>query len=104
MKLGQAMEADLILEQALTKYGPADWLDPTFIKFDRAQCKLLEGDIDEALAIARATLDGLGETAGPASSCSAPMRWPGRWRPRPPAIAGLKLFQESLRARRRRIR
>ncbi|MFJ2033449.1 XRE family transcriptional regulator [Streptosporangium sp. NPDC087985] len=65
VKLGQAMEADLILEQALTKYGPSDWLDPTFIKFDRATCKLLEGDLDEALSIAKVTLAGLGDGCRP---------------------------------------
>lgn len=65
VRLGQTMEADLILEQALTKYGPSDWLDPTFIRFDRAKCKLLEGDVDEALAIATATITGLGEGCKP---------------------------------------
>ncbi|MFI0421656.1 XRE family transcriptional regulator [Spongiactinospora sp. 9N601] len=49
VKLGQAMEADLVLEQALTKYGPTEWLDPLLIRFDRAKCKVLEGDLDEAM-------------------------------------------------------
>ncbi|MFB9718549.1 XRE family transcriptional regulator [Planobispora longispora] len=61
VRLGQAMEADLILEQALTKYGPSDWLDPALIKLDRAKCKVMEGDIDEALSIATNTVSGLGE-------------------------------------------
>ncbi|GHH66513.1 hypothetical protein GCM10017673_12110 [Streptosporangium violaceochromogenes] len=65
VRLGQTMEADVILEQALTKYGPSDWLDPTFIRFDRAKCRLLEGDVDEALAIATATITGLGEGCRP---------------------------------------
>ncbi|MBB5136344.1 tetratricopeptide (TPR) repeat protein [Thermocatellispora tengchongensis] len=51
VKLGQALEADLVLEQALTKYGPSEWLDPVLIRFDRAKCKVLEGDLDEAMEI-----------------------------------------------------
>ncbi|WP_229803739.1 XRE family transcriptional regulator [Planobispora rosea] len=65
VRLGQAMEADLILEQALTKYGPSDWLDPTLIKLDRAKCKVMEGDIEEALSIATKTVSGLGEGCRP---------------------------------------
>ncbi|GIH94069.1 hypothetical protein Psi01_46990 [Planobispora siamensis] len=65
VRLGQAMEADLILEQALTKYGPSDWLDPTLIKLDRAKCKVIEGDLQEALRIARVTVEGLGEGCRP---------------------------------------
>ncbi|SNT15344.1 hypothetical protein SAMN05216276_102665 [Streptosporangium subroseum] len=98
VKLGQAMEADLILEQALTKYGPADWLDPTFIKFDRAQCKLLEGDIDEALAIARATLDGLGDNCRPGILMQRAHEMAREVEAKAPNHAGLKLFQEALRA------
>ncbi|MDF5758754.1 XRE family transcriptional regulator [Spongiactinospora sp. TRM90649] len=51
VKLGQAMEADMVLEQALAKYGPSEWLDPLLIRFDRAKCKVLEGDCDEAMNI-----------------------------------------------------
>ncbi|MEU8271523.1 XRE family transcriptional regulator [Sphaerisporangium sp. NPDC049002] len=47
-RLGQTIEADLILEQALEKYE-GDLLDQTLIRFDQAQCRLLEGDGDEAL-------------------------------------------------------
>ncbi|MBG0824840.1 XRE family transcriptional regulator [Planomonospora sp. ID91781] len=65
VRLGQAMEADLILEQALTKYGPSDWLDPTLIRLDRARCKLMEGDVEEALTIAQATIEGLGDGCRP---------------------------------------
>ncbi|GGQ32882.1 XRE family transcriptional regulator [Streptosporangium pseudovulgare] len=65
VRLGQPMEADLILEQALTKYGPSDWLDPTIIKLDRAKCRLLEGEVEEALQIATTALTSLGEGCRP---------------------------------------
>ncbi|MGW5685920.1 XRE family transcriptional regulator [Nonomuraea sp. NPDC003754] len=50
-KLGQTIEADMVLEQALEKYSD-HILDQTLIRFDRAQCRLIEGDIDEALEVA----------------------------------------------------
>jgi hypothetical protein len=62
VKLGQALEADLVLEQALNKYGPGEWLDPLLIRFDRARCKLLEGDADEAMALGIALLGELDES------------------------------------------
>jgi tetratricopeptide (TPR) repeat protein len=61
VKLGQPLEADLILEQALSKYEPSEWLDPTLIRFDRANCRLLEGELDEAVSMALATVSGLEE-------------------------------------------
>ncbi|WP_283137838.1 XRE family transcriptional regulator [Rhizohabitans arisaemae] len=59
VKLGQAMEADFLLEQALAKYGPHEWLDRTLIGFDRAKCKILEGDVDEALELGQRTVESL---------------------------------------------
>ena len=59
VRLGQPLEADLILEQALAKYGPSEWLDPTLIKFDRARCKLLEGEVEEAMEMALRTWQSL---------------------------------------------
>ncbi|MEV8632634.1 XRE family transcriptional regulator [Streptosporangium sp. NPDC051023] len=98
VKLGQAMEADLILEQALTKYGPGDWLDPTFIKFDRAKCKLLEGDIDEALAIAKATLASLGEGCRPDILMQRAHEVARDVEGKDPNHPELKLYLEALRA------
>lgn len=49
VKLGQTLEADVILEQALGKYSGEDLLDQTLIRFDRAQCRFIEGEVDEAL-------------------------------------------------------
>ncbi|WP_285778501.1 XRE family transcriptional regulator [Microtetraspora sp. NBRC 13810] len=51
VKLGQALEADIALTQALNRYQPSEWLDPMLIRFDQAKCKLLEGDVDEAITI-----------------------------------------------------
>ncbi|MDP9850105.1 tetratricopeptide (TPR) repeat protein [Streptosporangium lutulentum] len=98
VKLGQAMEADLILEQALTKYGPSDWLDPTFIKFDRAQCKLLEGDIDEAMEMAQKTLASLGDGCRPGILMQRAHEMAREVEAKDPNHKGLKLFQEALRA------
>lgn len=98
VKLGQTMEADLILEQALTKYGPADWLDPTFIKFDRAKCKLLEGDVDEALAIAKATLAGLGEGCRPDILIQRAHEVAKAVEAKVPNHPELKVYLEALRA------
>ncbi len=59
VRLGQPLEADVILEQALAKYEPSEWLDPTLIKFDRARCKLLEGEVEEAVDMALKTWQSL---------------------------------------------
>ncbi|WP_239137579.1 XRE family transcriptional regulator [Sphaerisporangium rufum] len=59
-RLGQTLEADLILEQALEKYD-GDLLDQTLIRLDRAQCRLLEGDGEEALKQARHAIDLVGD-------------------------------------------
>ncbi|MER7505737.1 XRE family transcriptional regulator [Nonomuraea pusilla] len=56
-KLGQTLEAELVLDKALEKYQDKDHIiDQTLIRFDRAQCKLIDGEIDEALEIARQAL------------------------------------------------
>ncbi|GGO00163.1 hypothetical protein GCM10010116_00220 [Microbispora rosea subsp. aerata] len=51
VKLGQTVEADVILQQALDKYTDEDLLDQTLIRFDRAMCRLIEGDVDAALKL-----------------------------------------------------
>ncbi|MFC4534058.1 XRE family transcriptional regulator [Sphaerisporangium dianthi] len=60
-RLGQTLEADLILEQALEKYE-GDLLDQTLIRFDQAQCRLLEGDGDEALRLGMDAVRQVGES------------------------------------------
>ncbi|WP_433223864.1 XRE family transcriptional regulator [Microtetraspora malaysiensis] len=57
VKLGQTLEADLILEQALGKYSGEDLLDQTLIRFDRAQCRLIEGEVEEALEMGRKAIE-----------------------------------------------
>ncbi|GAA4593877.1 hypothetical protein GCM10023194_59270 [Planotetraspora phitsanulokensis] len=57
VKLGQTLEADVVLEQALGKYSGEDLLDQTLIRFDRAMCRFIEGDVDEALIMATAAVD-----------------------------------------------
>ncbi|WP_308250232.1 XRE family transcriptional regulator [Sphaerisporangium fuscum] len=59
-RLGQTIEADLILEQALEKYE-GDLLDQTLIRFDQAHCRLLEGDGDEALRMGAEAVTRVGE-------------------------------------------
>lgn len=59
VKLGQTLEADVLLEQALGKYVGGDLLDQTLIRFDRALCRHLEGDLDAALAMAKEALDAI---------------------------------------------
>ncbi|ETK31343.1 XRE family transcriptional regulator [Microbispora sp. ATCC PTA-5024] len=57
VKLGQTLEADVILEQALGKYSNEDLLDQTLIRFDRARCRLIEGDVEAALQMGQEALD-----------------------------------------------
>ncbi|MEZ0077079.1 XRE family transcriptional regulator [Planotetraspora sp. GP83] len=57
VKLGQTLEADVILEQALGKYSGEDLLDQTLIRFDRALCRVIEGDVEEALRMGRQAID-----------------------------------------------
>lgn len=59
VKLGQVLEADIALQQALHQYSPQEWLDPILIRFDRAKCKLLEGEVDEAVEMVIALMDKL---------------------------------------------
>ncbi|MCC5577858.1 helix-turn-helix transcriptional regulator [Microtetraspora sp. AC03309] len=59
VKLGQTLEADLILEQALGKYSGEDLLDQTLIRFDRAQCRLIEGEVEEALDMGRSAIEAI---------------------------------------------
>ncbi|GII55586.1 hypothetical protein Pth03_39750 [Planotetraspora thailandica] len=57
VKLGQTLEADVVLEQALGKYSGEDLLDQTLIRFDRAMCRFIEGDVDEALRMGRQAIE-----------------------------------------------
>ncbi len=57
VKLGQTLEADVILEQALGKYSGEDLLDQTLIRFDRAQCRFIEGDVEEALRMGQQAIE-----------------------------------------------
>ncbi|MFC4062524.1 XRE family transcriptional regulator [Planomonospora corallina] len=97
VRLGQAMEADLILEQALTKYGPSDWLDPTLIRLDRARCKLMEGDVEEAVSIATATIQGLGEGCRTDIVLQRANEVAKAIAAKAPDHAGLQTYQEVLR-------
>ncbi|MEV0588444.1 XRE family transcriptional regulator [Nonomuraea sp. NPDC050310] len=57
-KLGQTLEADVVLEQALHAYQD-HILDQTLIRLDRAHCRLIEGDADEAIRIGIDALEQL---------------------------------------------
>ncbi|MEV0593784.1 XRE family transcriptional regulator [Nonomuraea cavernae] len=58
-KLGQTLEAEVVLDQALDKYQD-HILDQTLIRLDRAQCRLIEGDLTDALDIGAKALAMLG--------------------------------------------
>lgn len=58
-KLGQTLEAEVVLDQALDKYSD-HILDQTLIRLDRAQCRVIEGDLDEAVKMGVAALELLG--------------------------------------------
>ncbi|MFB4282443.1 MULTISPECIES: XRE family transcriptional regulator [unclassified Nonomuraea] len=59
-KLGQTIEAEVVLDQALDKYED-HILDQTLIRLDQAQCKLLDGDVGEAVAIGTKALSLVGD-------------------------------------------
>ncbi|MDA0634601.1 XRE family transcriptional regulator [Nonomuraea sp. MCN248] len=59
-KLGQTLEAEVILDQALHQYQD-HILDQTLIRLDQAQCRLIEGETGEALRIATEALGLLGD-------------------------------------------
>ncbi|MEO3891823.1 XRE family transcriptional regulator [Nonomuraea sp. B5E05] len=59
-KLGQTIEAEVVLGQALTKYQD-HILDQTLIRLDQAQCRLIDGDVHEALAIGTKALRLVGD-------------------------------------------
>ncbi|MFD0471384.1 hypothetical protein ACFQ0B_26005 [Nonomuraea thailandensis] len=54
-KLGQTIEAEVVLDQALEKYED-HILDQTLIRLDQAQCRLIDGDVQEAVSIATRAL------------------------------------------------
>ncbi|MFG3442315.1 XRE family transcriptional regulator [Nonomuraea sp. NPDC047897] len=58
-KLGQTVEAEVVLDQALDKYQD-HILDQTLIRLDLAQCRLIEGELSEALDVATEALRLLG--------------------------------------------
>jgi len=58
-KLGQTLEAEVVLGQALDKYQD-HIIDQTLIRLDRAQCRLIEGNLDEALDISTRAMSLLG--------------------------------------------
>ncbi|TMR93353.1 helix-turn-helix transcriptional regulator [Nonomuraea basaltis] len=59
-KLGQTIEAEVVLDQALTKYED-HIVDQTLIRLDQAQCRLMEGDVKEAVAIGTRALRLVGD-------------------------------------------
>ncbi|WP_188192261.1 helix-turn-helix transcriptional regulator [Nonomuraea sp. SYSU D8015] len=59
-KLGETIEAEVILDQALSKYED-HIVDQTLIRFDQAHCKLIDGDVEEAVAIGTRALNLVGD-------------------------------------------
>ncbi|MEV5897955.1 XRE family transcriptional regulator [Nonomuraea fuscirosea] len=50
-KLGQTIEAEVVLDQALGKYDDHIF-DQTLIRLDQAHCRLIDGDVKEAVTVA----------------------------------------------------
>ncbi|MFC4123189.1 XRE family transcriptional regulator [Nonomuraea zeae] len=59
-KLGQTIEAEVVLDQALGKYED-HILDQTLIRLDQAQCRLIDGDVSEAVKIGADALAMVGD-------------------------------------------
>ncbi|MDX3108631.1 XRE family transcriptional regulator [Nonomuraea angiospora] len=59
-KLGQTLEAEVVLDQALDKYED-HILDQTLIRLDQATCRMIDGEFDSALDIATKALGMLGD-------------------------------------------
>ncbi|MFC5825740.1 XRE family transcriptional regulator [Nonomuraea insulae] len=59
-KLGQTIEAEVVLDQALGKYED-HILDQTLIRLDQAQCRLIDGDVKEAVVIGTKALNMVGD-------------------------------------------
>ncbi|GAA1004718.1 hypothetical protein Aple_080400 [Acrocarpospora pleiomorpha] len=56
VRLGETLEADVVLEQALGQYE-GEPLDQTLIRLDLAQCRLIEGEPEEAVELAIRALE-----------------------------------------------
>lgn len=54
-----AQEADSVLADALAAYPASEHLDRSLIRFDRAICQLVRGDVDQAIRIGEETISGL---------------------------------------------
>ncbi|MEV4112984.1 XRE family transcriptional regulator [Nonomuraea sp. NPDC049695] len=59
-KLGQTLEAEVVLDQALEQYQD-HILDQTLIRLDQAQCRMIEGELDSALDIGIKALRMIGD-------------------------------------------
>ncbi|GAA0914612.1 hypothetical protein GCM10009560_08180 [Nonomuraea longicatena] len=97
-KLGQTLEADAVLEQALQKYSD-HILDQTLIRLDMATCRLLEGNLDEALNIATHAFQLLGQEYRTDFIMRPAFEFEKAIRVRDPNHPGLRAFGEQLRTR-----
>lgn len=95
-KLGQTLEAEVVLDQALDKYQD-HVLDQTLIRLDQAQCRLIDGDICEALKIGRAALEILGPEYRTDFIMRPAIALEQSVMARDPNHPGLKAYREQLR-------
>jgi hypothetical protein len=54
-----ADDADAVLAEALAAYPASEHLDRSLIRFDRAMCQLVRGEVEEAVRIGEETISGL---------------------------------------------
>ncbi|MFD2349779.1 XRE family transcriptional regulator [Nonomuraea ferruginea] len=95
-KLGQTLEADLVLDQALHQYQD-HILDQTLIRLDQAQCRLIEGESGEALRIGTEALRLLGPEYRTDFIMRPALALAQAIRAREPAHPGLAAYEEQLR-------
>ncbi|MET7462124.1 XRE family transcriptional regulator [Nonomuraea sp. NPDC005501] len=95
-KLGQTLEAEVVLEQALDKYQD-HILDQTLIRLDRAQCRLIEGDVTEALEVGTEALRLLGPEYRTDFIMRPALAFEQAVMQRDPGHPGLVAYREQLR-------
>lgn len=96
-KLGQTLEAEVVLDQALHQYKD-HILDQTLIRLDQAQCRLIEGETGEALRIGTEALRLLGPEYRTDFIMRPALALLQAIRAREPGHPGLAAYEEQVRS------